>query len=86
MLYILSAYKITYNDYPDVFIIGIYQSFKTCSRMQKILCGKIKQSGNTWIGRDNICSWIHKIEIGTLKKAVNTRDTSTAIFCEKAFN
>ena len=83
-MYILVAYKeYTNSNYPNIYIIGMYPTLKKASLMQEKLSGKIKKIHNSWYGKDNICSWIHKLDSGTLEKALNIRDTNNAIFCPK---
>jgi len=64
---------------PKIFIIGTYPSLKKTSFIQDKLCGKIKKINKCWRGRNNICSWIHRLDNGTLHEALNIRDTSKAI-------
>jgi len=82
-MYILSAYRISYSNFPKVRIIGVYPTLDKASFMQEKLCGKIKRVNNCWYGKKNICSWIHKLESGTLENGLDIRDTNNAIFCPK---
>ena len=86
-MYLLCAYKTnTYDNYPKVVIIGIYETIEKASEYQEKLCGKISKIGNSWNGRNYLCSWVFHAktdENGTLEKAIDTRYTSNAIFLPK---
>ena len=45
-MYILCAYRKTYDIYPNVYIIGLYNTLDEASKVQEDKCKKITKAGH----------------------------------------
>tara|TARA_B100000214_G_scaffold340121_1_gene286384 strand:+ start:255 stop:539 length:285 start_codon:yes stop_codon:yes gene_type:complete len=83
-MFLLCGYRRnTYESFPKVYILGIYETLNIASKCQEELCGKITKSGKCWNGKNSMCTWIFNANTdknGTLEKALDIRYTSEAIF------
>ena len=75
-LYLLCAYRTSFDEYPPVYIIGLYESIDEAECAQDTECGRTRNKGNVWYGRNGIISWIKQIKIGTSMESIDVRNPS----------
>ena len=60
-------------------IIGIYEKLEEAKIVQKNDCGCLSKINKCWKGNNGIITWILEANIGTLKNAIDIRETHNVL-------
>jgi len=78
-MYLLCGYYPSFSDTPPVKILGISETLEEAKHIQETECGCLSKINKCWKGKNGIITWVLEAKLGTLKKAIDIRDTHNAL-------